>query len=103
MAGPDNQHCVVRMASDRRVSLLSGRVLASDAHGAGGQVRTTVNMFGQVSIFRLGPELLGPSPRRINCASGHVLRSASTIAMVLQAAAGYLSAAHLNAAQGRQA
>ena len=47
------------------------------------RARTTVNMFGQVSMLWSGPQLLGPSPRRMNCASGHVLRSASRIAMVL--------------------
>jgi len=58
---------------------------AGHGHSASASVRahTTVYMLGQVSIFSLSPELLGPSPRRMNCASGHVLRSASKIAMVL--------------------
>ena len=54
-----------------------------------------MNMFGHVSMLKPGPELFGPTPRRMNCASGHVLRSVSRIAMVLHAAAGSLSAARL--------
>ena len=42
-------------------------------------VHTTVKRFGHVP----GCAVFGPSPRRRNCALGHVLRSASRMEMVL--------------------